>query len=749
MKQLAKRSAGFVTALVLALCMAATFSLSEENPKTQVSGEWEVPAEIRTDKTGKWEYGILNDGTAVITGYTPESGKLVFPDTVDGIEVTMVARLPKARADASAIRTVKTIQLPKGLKTVGYLAFENCASLKKITLPKTLETIGFGAFRGCKELKEISIPAGVTDIGDEAFCNCSKLVLSGLPKNLKRIGQKAFYQCAKLGKATFPDTLLSVGDQAFRSCQITALTLNEGLETIGREAFYANRIKELVIPASVRTIGDAAFAQPTGAVLKKVTFCSASTEPGVGVFGYNDGWTAYYLQKGKEGVKANRQDYDAQDPANWFDYYRDPDDYDQPVLTIVCHHGSQADDLYQYHVSKEYLQGGGAKPVTAPDDRVLQAGLYTKADRVYELIIPEGVEEIADSAFTGLKTLYSVSFPATLKKIGAHAFEDCTGLNEVIMPTRDTALTEIGEAAFKGCGELKSFTIPQGITVIADETFEQCINLETVVLPKSGLTRIGDRAFQKCGVKELKIPDTVTSIGKRAFYSSGIQSLQLPAGMKEITDYFCAYCTKLEKIVLPKTIVRIGKGAFTWCPVRSIELAEGLEYIGEEAFAFDPASQKPLHSRGKTYAKLRSIKFPASLKVIGKDAFMANDALESMSFAAKSQLDEIGEGAFAYCYSLKAAKLPDALRVIGKNAFKSCPSLKEVWIGSGIEQIGETLLDDCLKLGQLTVTGNPAQIGDDLLKGRNWPLRIYTRKNSSFHQYILTHFGEMPIGFIY
>jgi hypothetical protein len=53
-----------------------------------------------------------------------------------------------------------------------------------------------------------------------------------------------------------------------------------------------------------------------------------------------------------------------------------------------------------------------------------------------ELVIPEGVKEIRDSAFSGCKNLTSVTIPASIERIGDYAFSGCPELATVKMPAK-------------------------------------------------------------------------------------------------------------------------------------------------------------------------------------------------------------------------------------------------------------------------------------------------------------------------
>ncbi len=106
------------------------------------------------------------------------------------------------------------------------------------------------------------------------------------------------------------------------------------------------------------------------------------------------------------------------------------------------------------------------------DDNILFE--YTGEDR--DIIVPDGITIIGDSAFT-----------------------DCEGIASVKLPE---SLTIIGEAAFKQCTHLKSITMPDSLTIIGESAFTDCINLTEIALPAS-IRTIGKFAFIKCKRLEL------------------------------------------------------------------------------------------------------------------------------------------------------------------------------------------------------------------------------------------------------
>ena len=761
MSRKGRRIAYLLIAVLAAVVLVSVAATAEETTQAP----WKKSG-IRKDETGKWAYSVLEDGTAVITGFAIEGTSLTIPDEIDGIPVSMVARASVEKSDYAKMRAVKKVTLPAGLKVIGQQAFEFFSAMTSINIPKGLEAIEYAAFRECKALKSITIPEGIESIGDEAFSKCSSLVFPKLPSTVARIGDRAFYQCLKIGNVKLPGSVRSVGAYAFASCQLGSLTLEEGLEQIGEGAFYSHKLKDIKLPASLKSIGNKAFDPNINKGLRKVTFSSASVQIGTGVFGYDDGWSRFYrkIQNGETDLK--KEDFDKNDPENWIDYYRDSDNFGQETLTITCYPGSAADQLYQHHVTKVYLKGSTENTVTAQTDRVFRAGQYTNADMVYELVIPEGVEELEDGAFAGLETLNRITLPASLTKIGAHAFDGCTGLREVVIQAK--TMTGIGEAAFMGCTELKSIVIPDGITEIADSTFDQCRKLEKVKMPRAGVLRIGKKAFadckavselklnpglesigteafKGCGVKSLQIPDSVTSIGHRAFYLSGLKSLKLPAAMEEITDYLCAYSVNLAQVTLPKSLKRIGKCAFMRCPVGSLALPEGLESIGERAFAFDPEDANAMYGKKKMISKLRGITIPSTLKVIGQEAFIANDALTAVKFAKNSRISEIGDSAFAYCFRLKSISLPDSLQKAGNQVFLRCKEMTSADLGQGIADLGDEAFKYCIRMTKLTVPDTLKKIGKDILKEHSRKLKVTTPFNSAMQIYLRKNCPDVQI----
>ena len=165
-------------------------------------------------------------------------------------------------------------------------------------------------------------------------------------------------------------------------------------------------------------------------------------------------------------------------------------------------------------------------------------GLKNKS--LTNLVIPNGVTEIGNEAFSGCSNIISISIPSSVQKIG--------------------------NRAFYGCTSLKSIEIPNGVKSIESGTFYNCEKLTSVVIPNS-VTAIWGYAFCSCtSLTGIEIPNSVTNIESNAFaYCSNLVSIEIPDYVSSISEGLFARCKKLESIVLPASLTSIGNRAFEDC----------------------------------------------------------------------------------------------------------------------------------------------------------------------------------------
>jgi hypothetical protein len=76
------------------------------------------------------------------------------------------------------------------------------------------------------------------------------------------------------------------------------------------------------------------------------------------------------------------------------------------------------------------------------------------------------------------------------------AFSGCKSLESISIPD---SISKMGENVFFNCKSLVSITLSQGMTEIPYAAFYYCENLSSVVIPKS-ITKISDYAFCSSGM---------------------------------------------------------------------------------------------------------------------------------------------------------------------------------------------------------------------------------------------------------
>lgn len=107
-------------------------------------------------------------------------------------------------------------------------------------------------------------------------------------------------------------------------------------------------------------------------------------------------------------------------------------------------------------------------------------------------IVPEGVTEIENSAFSGCRGLEEIVIPSHVKEVGRDAFSRCTGLSKL---TIESGVEKLGWASFKGCKALASVVLPDSLSDLPSQVFEGCTSLTGVTLPKH-LENMKDDAFR-------------------------------------------------------------------------------------------------------------------------------------------------------------------------------------------------------------------------------------------------------------
>ncbi len=117
---------------------------------------------------------------------------------------------------AFVLTGMKTLDLPRGIQSIGKSAFTYCDDITNIVVPDSVVSIGDYAFTGCDSLISVEIEGGVTVLSQGCFCNCPLLFTVKLPNSIQEIRYEAFSDCPVLSnlylKASMPP---KIGNKVF------------------------------------------------------------------------------------------------------------------------------------------------------------------------------------------------------------------------------------------------------------------------------------------------------------------------------------------------------------------------------------------------------------------------------------------------------------------------------------------------------------------------------------------------------
>ena len=307
------------------------------------------------------------------------------------------------------------------------------------------------------------------------------------------------------------------------------------------------------------------------------------------------------------------------------------------------------------------------------------------------------------------KTVTSVTFPATIKEIGASCFS-YTKVSKITFPS-NSQLVRIGECAFEKT-PITSFVIPQNVKTLGHDAFRNSLltkltlnaNLEpmvyvgnvisgsntyqvtehynpcggcpavTFVVPSNAknykvvngalLSRDGTILYAQTsnlGGGTYTVPAGVTTIGSYAMCNNAtFSNIVLPQGLTRMEQY-CLYGTAIQSLDMPDSVTCVQGYICSNCDqLRSVRISNNVTELGEcagwECFF--------------NCSNLTSVTLGSSLRTIGNACF-AGSAITSIDLP--SSLVQINYGAFGDCKQLARVTGGQNLKYIYRYAFRYAP----------------------------------------------------------------------------
>lgn len=282
--------------------LAVTEDMTDKSSDLSVSGTADIIASGECGAYGdNLMYKLNSDGVLTISGQGEmadwftntvpwkdykNSGKITRVIIHEGVtsvstkafvfcESLEYAFIPSSMKDIdgfTACSSLKSINLPEGLETIGIQSFCDCDSLKTVTIPSSVNSIGFGAFEWCDSLTEIKVKSNnayFTDINGVLYNKDKTKIIQYpkaktqtsyiIPSSVTTVGRDAFEECENLKSIILPEKLTSIEESAFSSSGIKTIEIPAGVTTISRSAFNSSFIESIVLPNNIVKIDEMAF----------------------------------------------------------------------------------------------------------------------------------------------------------------------------------------------------------------------------------------------------------------------------------------------------------------------------------------------------------------------------------------------------------------------------------------------------------------------------------------------------------
>lgn len=531
------------------------------------------------------------------------------------------------------------------LAEIGKQAFAGCSSIVSLRLSGTITKINDSAFSKLTTLANVKFndngEAGTTELGSSVFSGCTNLVEVSTAKNVGIIGSSAFSGCIKLMRLNLAEGLQIIKSGAFSGCARLEGALPEGVSekyssASGAKVMLPNEKAVLEIPGTVTAIEDSAFASCYSA--DETLQADGEKEPS----DYKIGIKAVHIAGNPAGTTIGASAFAGCQNLT--------------KLTLgegVTGLGDSAlkDTRLEEITIPSTFETGTAKnsPFTSGENSTLR-----------KVTFADGIQVIPQYFLSNITTLTKIEIPASVQKIGDHAFADCSNLKTVTFKEQDASkLTTIDTSAFEGCSLMKLSKLPEGVTTINASAFKDCKKISLTDLP-TGLITIGNAAFENCTMLRIGKLPAITALGMAAFKNcvnlprlsvdtsnlaeinatafegcTGLSSVQINGGEKKqttIADGAFATCNSLKWLDI-ENVKSIGKNAFAKLPFSALEINQ-VDTIGESAFAGCDKLENPVIQNVKT---------------IGASAFAGSGAQTDDNKVLLDSIQNVGSRAFEGC----------------------------------------------------------------------------------------------------
>lgn len=418
--------------------------------------------------------------------------------------------------------------------------------------------------------------------------------------------------------------------------------------------------------------------------------------------------------------------------------------------------------------------------------------------QVKKIELGKYVQFIDSCAFTGNRSLASITIPKCLKFIGGMAFQSCAKLDTIALPE---GLEYIGAYSFYSSG-LKTLHIPASVKHLGENPVRESSKLASITVAAANpyYKEINGAVCTKDGKNLLFVPTAMATT-----------SYSIPDGVEYVAPYAMRNTSAIKGLIIPASVTTVGRDAFCRMGMKTLKIGSGLKNIGYGAFSYctelasitvDPgnANMKSVNNNvlskdGKTLlvvtAQNADYTVPSGVehiapyvfygmtemtginlndvRTIGTFAFYHADKLTNVNWGTKLEtidtmafqysgltsvilppsVRSIKFQAFTYCRQNAKLVLPEGIAEIGRSAFLNNRLLKEVKVPSTLINMGDAVFYQCDSLRKVVLPDNMTRIPPmtfnycRAMTEVNYPAALREIGYSAFTQCHMTNF-DLP-----
>lgn len=351
-------------------------------------------------------------------------------------------------------------------------------------------------------------------------------------------------ECVVPATVTMSDTeytVVSVERDAFYWSNVTSVVLPETVTEIKYGAFRSSPLASIVLPEGLKTIGEHAFRSTK---LTSIVIPDGVTEIAASTFAMSESLASVTLPAALEKIGSGAF-------------------YKTALTSVVI-------------------------PSTCTE---IESEAFEYCQSLASVTLPDALTAISPMLFLNCSSLVSLEIPASVKEIGAQAFEN-SGLATLNVAA---GIETIASNSFNGA-PVKTITVAagndafktvDGVLYSADMRFLYLFPRtveNTVYTVNDACAGIIGGAFYGSNVTEVVLPEGLAGIDSFAFCKSDLATISFPAGMSELFEQALAG-TKLTTVTLPESLTYVSDGLFAGCEqLQKVTLPASINVIGNRAF---------------------------------------------------------------------------------------------------------------------------------------------------------------------